>query len=668
MSDSTQPHDSEGLRTLARSHIGEGRWQDALAVLTDLCNTDVADAQDWFLLGALHGRLGDFEAAIRCCRKSLALRPGDPDTLYNLAQACLHDGDPAAAAASYREVLHRRPDHFDTLNNLGYALQCRGQYAEAAACHERALGVQPQHPDALINLGIARHGLGKPDAAVEAYQTALRVAPGSARAWYNLGFALYARERYADAATAYRRALERQPDHLAAYVNLGALLLDEGRHAETDRCLRAALAVKPEAPETTQPWQALLFAMNAYETDSGRVAREHRAWGQWMRRLHAPQTDHANDPDPERPLRVGYVSPDFCDHSVAFFFEPLLVHHDPTRIHAVCYADVHRPDRVTRYLQHYAATWRDICGLGDERVAELIRRDGIDLLVDLTGHTSSNRLPVFARKPAPVQITWLGYPNTTGLEAIDYRLTDAVCDPPGATEHLHTEELIRLPHGFLCYQPPLNAPSLCDPPSQTRGHLTFGAFNHLSKVTPEAIRTWARILLRLPQARLVMKGKPFCDPATRERYSGLFSTQGVDPGRVELLHWMPGIEQHLAQYNRVDVALDTFPYNGTTTTCEALWMGVPVITLRGAAHAGRVGTGLLHGIGLPEWAAGDQDQYVDLAVQLAGDVRTRKILRASLRGRMLQSPLCDGKGFARQMEETYRDLWRRWCRRDAARP
>ena len=234
MSDSTQPRDSEGLRTLARSHIGEGRWQDALAVLTDLCNTDVADAQDWFLLGALHGRLGDFEAAIHCCRKSLALRPGDPDTHYNLAQACLHNGDPAAAAASYREVLRRRPDHFDALNNLGYALQRLGQYAEAAAYHEHALVVQPQHPDALINLGIARHGLGKPDAAVEAYQTALRVAPGSARAWYNLGFALHARERYADEATAYRRALDLQPDNMAAYTNLGTLLLAEGRHAETD--------------------------------------------------------------------------------------------------------------------------------------------------------------------------------------------------------------------------------------------------------------------------------------------------------------------------------------------------------------------------------------------------------------------------------------------------
>ena len=651
---------------LARSHIGEGRWHDALAVLTNLCGCDAAHAQDWFLLGALNGQLERYEEAIECCRRAIARRPDHVDAHYNLAQTYLHCRRPEAAATEFRRVVELRPDHFDALNNLGYALQLLGQYAEAVACHERALVLQPQHPDALVNLGIALHGLGKPGAAIEAYQAALRVAPGSANAWYNLGYALDAQERHAQATAAYQRAIELQPDNMAAYANLGTLLLAEGRHAETDRCLRAALAVKPGAPETTRPWQALLFALNAYETDSRRVAREHRAWGRWMRRLHAPQTDHANDPDPERPLRVGYVSADFRNHSVASFFEPLLSHHDPAGFHVVCYADVHRPDRVTRRLQHSAAAWRDIRGLGDGRVAELIQRDGIDLLVDLAGHTSFNRLSVFARKPAPVQVTWLGYPNTTGLEAIDYRLTDAVCDPPGTTEHLHTEELIRLPHGFLCYLPSLDAPSLCDPPSETRGHLTFGAFNNLSKVTPEAIRTWARILLRLPRAHLIMKNKPFRDPATRARYSALFSAQGVDPGRVELLHWLPGTERHLAQYNRVDIALDTFPYNGTTTTCEALWMGVPVITLRGAAHAGRVGAGLLHAIGLTEWVAGDQDRYVELAVRLAGDARTRKTLRAGLRGRMLQSPLCDGKGFARQMEETYRDLWRRWCRRGAA--
>lgn len=658
----------DGLRAIARSAIEAGRWQEAQAALTQLCDAKAADAQDWFLLGAVNGQLGDFEAAVRCCRTSLQLRPGDPDTHYNLAQACLHRGDPSAAAANFREVLRRRPDHFDALNNLGYTLQRLGQYGEAAECHERALGLRPRHTDALINLGICLHGLGKPDSALEAYQAALRTAPDSAKAWYHLGLVLHARERYTDACAAYHRAATLQPGDMAAHANLGTLLLSLGRHTEADRCLRAALTANPDVPEATKPRQALLFALNSYEPDPARIAREHRTWGQWIQRLHPPQLAHANERDPNRTLRVGYISPDFRIHSVAFFFAPLLERHDPAQVHSVCYANVERPDRMTRSLRERAGAWRDIRGIGDARVAELVREDRIDLLVDLAGHTSFNRLGVFARKPAPVQIAWLGYPNTTGLGTIDYRFTDAICDPPGVTDHLHTEVLVRLPQGFLCYQAPLNAPSLRPPPSETCGHVTFGVFNNLSKVTSEAIACWARILRRVPGSRLIMKSKPLANPDARKRVTEAFEAAGIDPARVEMLCWIAGIESHLEQYNRIDIALDTFPYNGTTTTCEALWMGVPVVTLTGAAHAGRVGTSLLNTLEMTDWAAPDIDAYVEVAVQRARDPGALRTLRAGLRGRMLRSPLCDEGGFARQIEGIYRNLWHQWCQNGAGGP
>jgi predicted O-linked N-acetylglucosamine transferase (SPINDLY family) len=383
--------------------------------------------------------------------------------------------------------------------------------------------------------------------------------------------------------------------------------------------------------------------------------------------LPKPDT-YINDRTDGRRLKVGYVSPDFRQHSVAYFLEPLLRSHDRKVIEVFCYAEVGWPDTVTERFKQLADHWVTTVGMSDDATAERIRRDGIDILVDLAGHTSKNRLPVFARKPAPVQVTWLGYPNTTGLTAIDYRFVDAVTDPEGETEALASETLVRLPGGFLCYGGPDDAPAPGPVPSLTTGTVTFGSFNNPAKLSAATLDAWADVLARLPQARLLLKGKPFADPATRALYLDRLAKRGVAVERIELVAWLPE-EGHLALYNRIDIALDPFPYNGTTTTCEALWMGVPVITLRGDRHASRVGASLLTQTRLTDLIADSVEAYVETAVALAGDPARLSELRQSLRPRMAASPLCDAPAFADKIEHAYRTIWQRWCAApDPARP
>jgi predicted O-linked N-acetylglucosamine transferase (SPINDLY family) len=326
-----------------------------------------------------------------------------------------------------------------------------------------------------------------------------------------------------------------------------------------------------------------------------------------------------------------------------------------------CYAETKQPDFITNRIRELSDHWRPTVGLTDTAVAEQVRADGIDILVDLAGHTCDNRLLVFAHKPAPIQITWLGYPNTTGMPVMDYRFTDEIADPPGPADHYHSERLIRLPRGFLCYGPPDNAPGVSDLPVRQTNRLTFGSFNNLPKLNAEVIGLWSQILQGVPNACLLLKSKQFADEQTRQRFVDLFSVQGIAAERVILLPRVSSTGGHLAVYQQVDIGLDPFPYNGTTTTCEALWMGVPVITLRGSRHSGRVGASILTRVGLSDLITDSPEQYVRLAMELAQDTDGLERLRATLRARMQASPLCNGRMFARSMENTFKILWKNWC-------
>jgi protein O-GlcNAc transferase len=469
------------------------------------------------------------------------------------------------------------------------------------------------------------------------------------------------RGRLEEAVTYLKRALQIDPAFSWTYYNLGTALSDQGLLSQGELFYRRALQIKPDL---SVAYSSILLLMN-YSTyyTAHSVFSEHLGFeNQFAKHLYPSSLHYANDPSPSRRLKIGYVSPDFRRHSVNYFIEPALAYHNHEHFEVFCYSDVLRPDTVTERLQRYTDQWRNIAGKPDERVAELIWKDGIDILVDLAGHTGYNRMLTFARKPAPVQISYLGYPNTTGLSAVDYRFVDAYTDPPGLTDPFYTEKLMRMPESFLCYLPDDDSPPVGDLPALKSGHITFGSFNIFQKVSHETIALWAEILKKLPDSYLIMKSPSFYDQTTRNYATSRFLIRGIAPERIELRARMPSFREHLDLYNRVDIGLDTYPYNGTTTTCEALWMGVPVVTLAGNTHASRVGTSLLSNIGLPELVAKTTEEYISIAVTLAKDFGRLQSLREHLRHRMTYSPLCDAKRFTTNLEMCYRKIWEIWCK------
>jgi predicted O-linked N-acetylglucosamine transferase (SPINDLY family) len=542
--------------------------------------------------------------------------------------------------------------------------------------------------EAWISLVKINAQLGRPAKVEACCREIIRIDPNSHEAHFHLGSALLFQDKRSDAIAVFQSALRLNPDHAPTHFAIGILTdsldtaLDhftraahlDPSHVEANRGVACALVAFGQIEEAVSRMQAclnrsptdhkirsnLLFSLNYSPVcDPASVYSEHARWGQ----LHSLATSfrHHNTPDPERRLRVGYVSPDLCEHSVAYFLEPLLANLSCEAIETFCYAEVARPDATTRRLQSLSAHWHSTCGIGDRELGERIHADRIDILVDLAGHTVNNRLRVFSAKPAPVQVTYLGYPNTTGLTAMDYRLTDVHADPPGQAEDYHTETLFRLPHGFLCYQAPANAPPVAPSPVGTRGHFTYGSFNNLSKLTPAGVALWADLLHTTPNARLVLKSNALASAYARERYLKLFAEHGIGPEHIELRKRDPTVAEHLNSYCDIDIALDTFPYHGTATTCEALFMSVPVVTMAGQTHASRVGASLLNQIGATDLIASTPDDYVRIASRLAQDRDELAQRRTTLRGQMAASPLCDAKRFAVDVESACRDMWRRWC-------
>jgi predicted O-linked N-acetylglucosamine transferase (SPINDLY family) len=454
-----------------------------------------------------------------------------------------------------------------------------------------------------------------------------------------------------DAAASYSKALVIKPDYANAHCNFGNVMREFGKLDEAALSYNKALTIRPDYSEAHSN---LLFCLN-YGSDvmQSNILMESLNWNRCHTSFIKKDANHKNDRKLNRRLRIGYVSPDLRKHSVCYFFEPLLSSHDESDIETFCYADVEMPDATTYRLEGISNHWRKTIGMDNETLADTIRNDGIDILVDLAGHSAQNRMLVFAYKPAPIQVSWLGYPNTTGLSAMDYRIVDAITDP----ENEICETLVHLPNGFLCYQPDASAPL----PTSERpsGPVTFGNFNNSSKMSKSCIKLWALILTKMPEAQLLLKSKQFSDLTAQELVREQFESHGISSDRVNMLGRSITTEEHLDLYAKVDVCLDPFPYNGTTTTCEALWMGVPVVTLLGEHHRGRVGASILSRVGLGEYVADDVESYVSIAVGLAQDTPRLESLRGNLRQRM--SPLCDAGSFARDMEVSYRSMWHKWC-------
>lgn len=548
------------------------------------------------------------------------------------------------------------------LNDLGSALKAQGRFEEAVAAHRQALSIHPDFPEARFNLGNALLRLGRLSEAVTAYRDALRTRPDWPDPWVNLGNALRLSGDLDAAIDAYRRAIALRPDWTGPLNNLANALWDTGRLDDAIDCLRQVALLGTDAASEGN----LLYALH-YCADQGpaELYAEHEKW----RRRHADPLAHSiaphpNDRSPDRRLRIGWVSPDLCNHPVGLFLLPLLAHHDRDRVETFCYSGVVRPDGLTQRLRSFAACWRDCAALSDAQLADRIRADRIDILVDLALHTRGSRLLTFARRPAPVQATWLGYCGTTGLPAIDWRLTDPYLDPPDVPTPWYAERSAWLPSTYWCYQPLIEVAPAGLPPALRNGFVTFGCLNNPNKITPPTAAAWRDLLRRTPGSHLLVHVR---SAEHRRRLATEFGADGVDPSRIRFVDRMSLVE-YFERYREIDIALDPFPYPGATTTCDALWAGVPVVTLAGATATSRGGLSILSNVGLPQLVARNVGEYVRLARDLAGDLGRLTELRAGLRRRMTDSPLTDAPRFARDIEALFRGMWREWCGRESSSP
>jgi predicted O-linked N-acetylglucosamine transferase (SPINDLY family) len=633
-----------------------GDFQQAEQVYRRILQAHPSEAPVWCHLGAACQALGKLDQAVASYQQAVRLEPGYAEAHNNLGVALTEQGRLGEAVASCEQALRLRPGFAEAHYNRGNALRRQGRADEAAADYRRALVLNPHYADAHNNLGIILAQQGRREEAEASYRRALALWPAYAEAHNNLGTVLQEQGRVDEAVHSYEQALRLNPGEAESHGNLANALMNQGRVAEAVASCRRALRLRPDLASAHSN---LLFCLtHDPQADPESVFAEHRRWADQHAR-GAAGPPHDNGRDPERRLRVGYVSPDFRGHALAYFFEPILAHHDPRQVEAVCYAEVPFPDAMTARLRSLAHAWRSTCGLSDAAVAGLVRDDRIDILVDLAGHTANHRLRAFAHTPAPVQVTYLGYPNTTGLTAIAYRLTDAVADPPGEPVR-HTEELVRLPAGFRSYAPPGDAPAVTPLPARKAGHVTFGSFHNLAKLNAGVLDLWCRVLHAIPSARLVVFRHTLTG-GTRDYFDRQFTDRGVVGERVDLRHTAPAGGSYLSVFGDIDISLDALPYSGHTTACESLWMGVPFLTLCGTSHAGRMAASALTQAGMTDFIATTPAEFVALAVRLAGDLDRLAGLRARLRNRMRDSPLCDGKAFTRDLEQAYRRMWRRWC-------
>ena len=577
----------------------------------------------------------------------------------NLGNALWDRGRPDDAIAACDRAIALKPNMAAAHNTLGNALRDKGRLDEAIAACSRAIALKPDMAEAHSSLGNILRDSGRPDEAVAACTRAIALRPGMAEAHLNLGNALKEQGRFDEAIAAFGRAIALRPDSAEAHNNLGNALLSLADHEGAIRAYHRVLELRPNYMAA----HSNLLLCEQYRngvTLSG-LARAHAEWDRKHAALHrknAKPWDLVRDP--ERPLRLGFVSHDLCRHPVGFFLIRVLENLDPRSCTVICYHSGVGRDDLSDRLAAAAAQWHDVFGLDDDALADRIQADRIDILFDLAGHTSGHRLLVFARRPAPIQASWIGYVGTTGLSAMDYLIADRYHVPAGAEAH-YRETVLRMPDGYVCFDPPAEAPAVGPLPALERGFLTFGSFNNVSKITPEVIKLWAEIVRRVPGSRLLLVTPARDGAIVARRIADAFAAAGADRGQLELRGTLlrPDL---LASYNTIDLALDPFPYSGGVTTCEALWMGVPVVTCPGETFASRHSLSHLSNVGLTETVAANPSEYVELALRLAGDLPHLAAIRAGLRDRMARSPLCDGERFARHLMALLRDVWRQWCR------
>lgn len=607
-----------------------GEAVEAINLCRAVTRYDKNNSDAWHLWGMAEHARGNYDEAVRMLKKAIRLDP---------------------AFATYQ-------------NSIGVALRAIGRTTEAAWHYRQAIVCNPASFDPHNNLGNLSVACGNWEQAADSYEKALQIRPDSVAALNGYSLCLIGRKKIEEAERLLKRAIKLEPDSVTTLSNLRLIAKKTCNDKQVMKLSEKILEIEPY---DTASIGDLLFGSN-YQDDltQKQIYQQHLQFGALISSRFSQVHRKHLDAKQDKRLKIGYLTPDFHSlHPVMTFMQGVLEHHNRKQVEVCCYSTAEKQDKETTRMKRLADRWITASDMGYQQLAETVVKHKIDILVDLAGHTYRNSLPVFVMKPAPVQVTWLGYTNTTGLRSIDYRLTDAVADPEGEADQLHTEKLWCLPDGFLCYTPPDYAPDVAPPPSLQRGYVTFGSFNNPSKLSPSTIRLWSELLRRLPMARLILKGFQFEYDAARERFKRLFAEQGIAQERYELRQPILDVKEHLEAYQEIDIALDPTPYNGTTTTCEALWMGVPVITLAGDRHAARVGASILTRVGRTELIARNTEEYIQIASMLADDTGKLLAMRGELRTDMSKSRLCDAPAFVMQLEDAYRQMWSVYC--DSAR-
>jgi predicted O-linked N-acetylglucosamine transferase (SPINDLY family) len=630
----------------------------ALRCYEAVLGLDPVNAVASYNLGKLYFVRRAFPQAERFLRAALVHKPDFAEARVVLANLLDAQGDHAAAAIAFEAAARQRPEDFGTWFRYGQVLLELQRAGEAEFALMRAISLDPASADAhgtLAGLYQERHDFA---AAVPHLEAALKHRPDWAVGFFSYAHALLRLRRFEEAEAALVRAIEIEPGREDLYQARMNVMERRGRIGEMLELCRARRAL---FPDRTDYQSTELFALNfVAEISAEEHFARHKTFGEQVERsVPLRFSPFGNERDPERPLRVGYFSGEFHIHPVGRFMLPLIERHDRSRAKVYCYSvSIFPPDPMTHQLKAVADAWRDGSAMKDRELADLIHQDQIDILVDLSGHSGVSRLPVFAHQPAPVQVTWLGNLNTTGLTRVQYRITDRNCDPPGLTEHLYTEKLVRLPNSQWCYRPSVGVTVPSAAPVESTGGVTFGSFTQFAKLTASTRSLWARILREALRSRLIMAGVP--EGAGRTEFLQALALEGVDSSRIVLLPMMP-MDDYMRAFGEVDIALDSAPYSGGTTTCDALWMGVPVLTVPGLRPASRSAASVLATVGLPDWIAQSPDDYVRRAVAFAEQPEMIAQLRRTLRKRMAASPLMQEERFARDIEQAYRAMWRRWC-------
>lgn len=656
-----------------------------------MASESISDISALMQQASIYGRAGNEIEEKKIYKKVLSIDPGHAHALNNMAFFAHRSGNLDEAIGYYKKAITTKPDFTGALNNLGILYLAQKKLDDARTCFQQALKYKPDYPDALFNLGNILREQGKYDEAMNCflklaalrpdgnahasmgflldkqghyqqaiahYQRATELAPGNLENWNNLGNIYNRANEFEDALNCFEKVLANNSNQSAALSGSAAALKNMGKVDDAVKYYKRAL--QADSYEISHYSNILLAMLYSASFSPEEVAQTAFDFGRQIADPLLRNRPFIRNKDPERKLTIGYLSSDFYNHSAHHFFEFLPELHDRNKFEIYAYSNVAREDAVTERLKKNFDHWRTIALMDDESAADIIEKDEIDILIDMSGHAGNNRLLVFARKPAPIQASWLGYPATTGMKVMDYRITDIYAEPPGMTEDLNTENLCRLPEIFCCYQPHANSPAVINhPPFEENGYVTFGCFNNFSKVTDEVLKTWSKILAQVPKSKLLLEIAGIEGAEFKADVEHRISQAGISLDRVILEQRKK--ENQFVLYNKIDIALDPFPCNGGTTSMDALWMGVPLIALAGRHFVSRMGVTILTNVGLKELVAGDKSEYVKLAVDLASDQSRLKNIRQNLREKVAASPMMNREAFTRHLEDAYRHMWRDWC-------